>query len=41
MWISSDDDADSNESDGEYGSERDSDGDMRMQDDVGAPDGVD
>jgi len=39
--ISSDDDTDSTKLDGRYDSERDSDGDMRMQDDVDAPDGVD
>jgi len=41
VWISSDDDTDCAESDGEYDSERDSDVDMRMEDDVDAPDGVD
>jgi hypothetical protein len=39
--ISSDDDTDSTESDGEYDSELDPDVDMRMEDDVDAPDGVD
>jgi len=39
--ISSDDDTDSTESDGEYDSELDPDVDMRMQDDVYALDGVD
>jgi len=41
MSISSDDDTDSTETDGEYYSEHDSDVDMRMEDDVDAPDGVD
>jgi hypothetical protein len=39
--ISSDDDTDCTESDGEYDSELDPDLDMRMEDDVDAPDGVD
>jgi hypothetical protein len=39
--ISSDDDPDSTESDGEYDSELDPDVDMRMEDDVNALDGVD
>jgi len=39
--ISSDDDTDSTESDGEYDSERDSNVDMRMEDDVDTLDGVD
>ena len=41
MSISSDDDTDSTELDGEYDSELDPDVDMRMEDDVDAPDGVD
>jgi hypothetical protein len=39
--ISSDDDTDFTELDGEYGSELDPDVDMRMEDDVDAPDSVD
>jgi hypothetical protein len=39
--ISSDDDTDSTELDGEYDSELDPDVDMRIEDDVDAPDGVD
>jgi len=39
--ISSDDDPDTTELDGEYDSEHDSDVDMHMEDDVDAPDGVD
>jgi len=41
MSISSDDDTNSTEWDGEYDSELDSDVDLRMDDDVDAPDGVD
>jgi len=41
MSMSSDDDTDSTESDGKYHSELDPDVDMRMEDDVDAPDGVD
>ena len=41
MSISSDDDTDSTESDGEYDSALDPDVDMRMGDDVDTPDGVD
>ena len=41
MLISSDDDTDSTESDGEYDSEHDTDEDMLMEDDVDAPDVVD
>jgi hypothetical protein len=40
MSISSDDDIDSTELEGEYDSEPDSDVDMRMEDHVDAPDGV-
>jgi len=39
--MSSDDDTDSTELDGEYDSELDSDADMRIEDNVDAPDGVD
>jgi len=39
--ISSDDDTDSTQSDGEYDSELDPDVDMHMEDDVDAPEGVD
>jgi len=39
--ICSDDDTDSTESDGEYYLEHDTDVDMRMEDKVDAPDGVD
>jgi hypothetical protein len=39
--ISSDDDTDCTEADGEYNSEHDSNVDMRMEDDVNAPEGVD
>jgi len=38
--ISSDDDTDSTESDGEFDSEHDPDGDMPMNDDIDAPDGI-
>ena len=41
MSISSDDDTDSSESDGEYDSEHDSDVYMHMENDVHAPDGID
>jgi len=41
MSSSSDVDTKCNESDGEYDSEHDSDVDIRMEDDVDAPDGVD
>jgi hypothetical protein len=41
MAISSDDDTDSTEPDGEYDSEHDSNVDMRGEDDVDAPDSVD